>query len=136
MWGGSNFANHYYPGTDYADILYGDDGNDELHGDARITPNTNSEYNAAYDFMPGSDELHGGSGNDTLNGDGGDDLLWGDSGADTFQFDAPSTVTVAYNTQVKITPGDDGVKDFHDSEGDKLDFGGQGYSVGATTTGD
>src|SRR4051812_44614890 len=76
--------------------------------------------------LPGADQLHGGSGNDLLNGDGGNDLLWGDAGADTFQFDAPSTVTGAYNTQVQITPGDDVVKDFHGSEGDKLDFGGQG----------
>jgi Ca2+-binding RTX toxin-like protein len=125
MWGGSNFANHYYPGTNYADILYGDDGNDQLHGDARITPNTNSEYNAAYDFMPGSDELHGGSGNDTLNGDGGDDLLWGDSGADTFQFDAPYTVKDAWGSDFLITSGNDVVMDFNYVEGDRLAIGSQ-----------
>jgi len=121
MWGGTN-----------DDVLFGDGGNDVLHGDARSA----SEYYVDLGLTPGADQLHGGSGNDLLNGDGGNDLLWGDAGADTFQFDAPSTVTGAYNTQVQITPGDDVVKDFHGSEGDKLDFGGQGYSVGATTTGD
>src|SRR3954447_7343597 len=89
IWGGSNFINHFYPGTDYSDVLYGDGGNDELHGDVRLPFDRSmpSEYSMAVDAMPGADYLHGGSGNDILNGDGGNDLLWGDSGADTFRFD-------------------------------------------------
>jgi Ca2+-binding RTX toxin-like protein len=33
MSGGSNYINHYYPGTNYADVLYGGTGNDRLNGD-------------------------------------------------------------------------------------------------------
>ena len=85
MWGGSNYVSHYYPGTNYADVLYGGAGNDRLNGD--VPPSMAAEYNPDLDFMPGSDEIHGGSGNDILNGGGGNDTFWGDSGKDTFRFD-------------------------------------------------
>jgi len=137
MWGGTNYVSHYYPGTNYADVLYGGAGSDQLHGDARLPGDSSArtEYNALYDFMPGSDEVHGGTGNDILNGDGGNDTLWGDGGADRFRFDAPYTVKDATGADMRITSGDDVVMDFHPSEGDRLDFAGQAYSVKDTASG-
>jgi len=85
--------------------------------------------------MPGSDEIHGGTGNDVLNGDGGNDKLWGDGGADRFKFDAPYTVKDAAGADMRITSGDDVIMDFHPTEGDRLDFGGQTYSVRDTSSG-
>lgn len=136
MWGGSNYVNHYYPGTNYADLMYGGAGNDQLHGDVRLPANNGpSEYYAPLDFMPGADELHGGSGNDVLNGDGGNDKLWGDGGADRFEFDAPYTVKDAAGANMLIASGRDVVKDFHPWEGDRLDLNGQTYKVADSTAG-
>jgi Ca2+-binding RTX toxin-like protein len=136
LWGGSNYINHYYPGTDYSDVLYGDAGDDQLHGDVLITNYTvPSEYDPLLDFMPGHDELRGGSGKDTLNGDGGNDELWGDRGADTFEFDRPYVVKDARNNDLRITPGDDVIRDFNPAEGDRLDFNGQVYVLTYTSVG-
>ena len=101
-------------------------GNDQLHGDARLPSNSSlpTEYYKPLDFMPGSDELHGGTGKDILNGDGGNDTLWGDGGADRFKFDAPYTVKDAAGANMHITSGNDVIKDFHPSEGDRLDLSG------------
>jgi Ca2+-binding RTX toxin-like protein len=136
MWGGSNYVSHSYPGTNYADVLYGGAGNDQLHGDVRLPGSDRpSEYYAPLDFMPGADELHGGSGKDVLNGDGGNDRLWGDAGADRFRFDAPYAVRDAAGGNMRIASGDDVVRDFRPSEGDRLDFAGQAYSVKDTSSG-
>jgi Ca2+-binding RTX toxin-like protein len=136
MWGGSNFANRYYPGTNYADILYGGAGNDQLHGDARLPASSmRSEYNRSLDFMPAADELHGGSGDDVLNGDGGNDLLWGDGGKDIFEFDAPYIVKDASGANMRIISGRDVVKDFRAWEGDRLEFNGQTYKVADSAAG-
>ena len=63
-------------GSNYADHLTGDDGNDNhLLGRA------------------GDDTLIGGAGNDTLQGDAGADMLTGGDGADTFVFGDGDTVT-------------------------------------------
>jgi len=134
--GGSNYINHYYPGTNYADVLYGGSGNDQLHGDIlRPASGVKTEYNAALDLNAGSDELHGGVGADSLNGDGGNDKLWGDADPDRFVFDRPYTVLDALGASFPITPGDDLVMDFRPSEGDRLSFSGQAYSVVDTANG-
>ncbi len=136
LWGGSNYINHYYPGTDYSDVLYGDGGDDQLHGDVLITDYTaRSEYDPLLDFMPGHDELRGGAGHDVLNGDGGNDELWGQSGADTFVFDAPYVVKDARGNNLRITPGDDVIRDFNPAERDRLDFNGQDYVLAHTSVG-
>jgi Ca2+-binding RTX toxin-like protein len=135
LWGGSNYVSHFYPGTNYADVLFGDAGNDELHGDVLLPGSgKRSEYYAPSDFMPGSDELHGGTGDDMLNGDGGNDKLWGDAGRDTFRFDKPYTVLDASGANMRITSGDDVVMDFNPGE-DGLSFGGQSYTTADTSNG-
>src|SRR5215213_4151238 len=136
MWGGTNYVSHYYPGTNYADVLYGGAGSDQLHGDVLLPGNNlRSEYYPLYDSCPGSDEIHGGLDNDILNGDGGNDKLWGDGGADKFKFDAPYTVKDATGADFRITSGDDVVMDLRPSEGDRLNFSGQAYTVKDTPDG-
>jgi Ca2+-binding RTX toxin-like protein len=136
IYGGSNYVSHYYPGTNYADVLYGDAGNDQLNGDVpRPAAGVRSEYNPDRDFMPGSDEVHGGSGADTLNGGGGNDTLWGDGGADRFTFEARYTVLDAVGRSMTITAGDDVVMDFRPSEGDRLAFGTQSYAISDSSNG-
>src|SRR5215218_28637 len=134
LYGG--FGNDVLDGQWHTDTLYGEDGNDQLHGDARLpsSSSTPTEYYAPFDFMPGSDEIHGGTGNDVLNGDGGNDKLWGDGGADRFKFDAPYTVKDAAGADMRITSGDDVIMDFHPTEGDRLNFSGQ-YTVKDTSGG-
>ena len=123
-------------------MLYGEAGDDVLHGDARVLDRSvvTTEYVPYLDLKAARDELHGGAGNDTLNGDGADDTLWGDGGADVFQFDAPYEVRVydEHNRQVpyRITPGNDVIKDFDPLvEGDRLDFNGQNYTVSDSDAG-
>jgi Ca2+-binding RTX toxin-like protein len=137
IWGGTNYVSHVYPGTNYADVIYGGAGNDQLHGDARLPSSSSArtEYYKPSDFMPGSDEVHGGPGNDVLNGDGGKDTLWGDGGADRFKFDAPYTVKDAAGANMTITSDDDVIVDFRPGEGDRLDLAGQAYSVRDTSNG-
>jgi Ca2+-binding RTX toxin-like protein len=55
------------------------------------------------------DKLFGGDGDDTLNGGEGNDVVTGGDGADTFTFDS-------------LNFGNDRIKDFDASEGDRLDF--------------
>jgi Ca2+-binding RTX toxin-like protein len=136
MSGGSNYINHYYPGTNYADVLYGGTGNDRLNGDVlRPSSGVRTEYDPTLDLMPGSDEVHGGPGADVLNGDGGNDKLWGDSGTDTIQVDRPYTVLDARGVPLLVASGDDVVMDFNPAGGDRLDFRGQTYTVTDTPNG-
>ena len=62
-------------GSEHADHLTGDDGDNGLNGDG------------------GNDTLEGGAGDDWLDGQDGEDLLTGGEGADTFVFGDGDTVT-------------------------------------------
>ncbi|SEC78632.1 surface adhesion protein [Pseudomonas saponiphila] len=82
------------------DTLLGGDGNDILFGQGG---------NDLLDGGRGNDILLGGTGNDTLIGGKGNDILIGGSGADTFVWKAGDT-------------GNDVIKDFKASEGDRIDL--------------
>ncbi|WP_414159158.1 LapA family giant adhesin [Pseudomonas sp. BNK-45] len=82
------------------DTLLGGDGNDILFGQGG---------NDFLDGGRGNDILLGGTGNDTLIGGKGNDILIGGSGADTFVWKAGDT-------------GNDVIKDFKASEGDRIDL--------------
>jgi len=86
--------------NDGADTLMGGAGNDIIFGQGG---------NDALDGGKGNDILLGGSGNDTLIGGQGNDILIGGSGADTFVWKAGDI-------------GNDVIKDFKVSEGDRLDL--------------
>jgi len=85
---------------DGADTLLGGAGNDILFGQGG---------NDLLDGGKGNDILLGGTGNDTLIGGSGNDILIGGSGADTFVWKAGDT-------------GNDVIKDFKASEGDRIDL--------------
>ena len=92
------------------------------------------------DKLKGIENLRGGAGTDTLTGDSGDnildggagadrlvghygsDLLTGGADADTFVFGKESVVVSDSTTELDAET--DFVKDFTQSEGDKLDFSG------------
>ncbi|PVZ30200.1 immunoglobulin-like domain-containing protein, partial [Pseudomonas sp. CC120222-01a] len=86
--------------NDGADTLMGGAGNDIIFGQG------GNDY---LDGGKGNDILLGGSGNDTLIGGQGDDILIGGSGADLFVWKAGDV-------------GNDVIKDFKASEGDRLDL--------------
>lgn len=81
-------------------LCWGGAGNDILFGQGG---------NDLLDGGKGNDILLGGTGNDTLIGGQGNDILIGGSGADTFVWKAGDT-------------GNDVIKDFKASEGDRIDL--------------
>lgn len=96
---------HY---TDF-DVSGTHDGNDTLLGGAGNDIIFGQGGNDLLDGGKGNDILLGGTGNDTLIGGAGNDILIGGSGADTFVWKAGDT-------------GNDVIKDFKASEGDRIDL--------------
>ncbi|MFJ7797058.1 LapA family giant adhesin, partial [Pseudomonas sp. NPDC096950] len=91
------------------DVSGAHDGNDTLLGGAGNDILFGSGGNDTLDGGKGNDILLGGTGNDTLMGGSGNDILIGGSGADTFVWKAGDT-------------GNDVIKDFKASEGDRIDL--------------
>ena len=73
------------PGTDGADILNGDLGDDVFEGGAD------------------ADDIAGGAGDDTIDGDAGDDILAGDAGDDTIDGGAGTDIAVFAGNQLDYT---------------------------------
>lgn len=120
----SNIEQFNITGTQYADVLRGGAGNDNLVGG-----NGNDEFYGAggNDSMwggNGSDFLNGGAGRDILNGYGGSvgemDGLTGGAGADTFVLGNSSTAFyLGSNLSERAS-----VFDFNWAEGDKIQLHG------------
>ncbi len=91
------------------DVSGAHDGNDTLLGGAGNDILFGSGGNDWLDGGKGNDILLGGTGNDTLIGGQGNDILIGGSGADTFVWKSGDT-------------GNDVIKDFKASEGDRIDL--------------
>ncbi|PMZ00471.1 type I secretion protein [Pseudomonas sp. FW306-02-F02-AA] len=91
------------------DVSGSHDGNDTLLGGAGNDILFGQGGNDILDGGKGNDILLGGTGNDTLIGGQGNDILIGGSGADTFVWKAGDT-------------GNDVIKDFKASEGDRIDL--------------
>ncbi|WP_085631791.1 retention module-containing protein [Pseudomonas sp. R16(2017)] len=91
------------------DVSGAHDGNDTLLGGAGNDILFGSGGNDLLDGGKGNDILLGGTGNDTLIGGQGNDILIGGSGGDTFVWKAGDT-------------GNDVIKDFKASEGDRIDL--------------
>ncbi|MHC8389500.1 retention module-containing protein [Pseudomonas sp. MDT2-39-1] len=91
------------------DVSGAHDGNDTLLGGAGNDILFGSGGNDLLDGGKGNDILLGGTGNDSLMGGQGNDILIGGLGADTFVWKAGDT-------------GNDVIKDFKASEGDRIDL--------------
>ncbi|CAI8929414.1 serralysin [Pseudomonas sp. IT-P4] len=91
------------------DLSGAHDGNDTLLGGAGNDILFGSGGNDNLDGGKGNDILLGGTGNDTLMGGQGSDILIGGTGGDTFVWKAGDT-------------GNDVIKDFKASEGDRIDL--------------
>ncbi|UEB96120.1 LapA family giant adhesin [Pseudomonas sp. HN2] len=91
------------------DVSGAHDGNDTLLGGAGNDILFGSGGNDLLDGGKGNDILLGGSGKDTLIGGQGNDILIGGSGGDTFVWKSGDT-------------GNDVIKDFKASEGDRIDL--------------
>ncbi len=91
------------------DVSGAHDGNDTLLGGAGNDILFGSGGNDLLDGGKGNDILLGGTGNDTLIGGQGNDILIGGSGGDTFVWKSGDT-------------GNDVIKDFKASEGDRIDL--------------
>jgi hypothetical protein len=83
-------------------FMYGNYGNDEIHGTDESDHLTGGPGNDIIYGYGGGDYIEGGEGNDTLYGGNGDDVLVGGPGADYFD----------------CGEGYDIVEDFHPEEGD------------------
>lgn len=95
------------------DIVYGNLGNDVVYG--------NLGNDVLYGGQ-GNDTLYGGQGNDTLFGNAGDDVLYGNLGSDVFRFNSGS--------------GRDLILGFSRAENDRINVGGQTYTVTQAQNGD
>ncbi|WP_256577352.1 immunoglobulin-like domain-containing protein [Pseudomonas sp. R11(2017)] len=91
------------------DIIFGQGGNDYLDGGKGNDILLGGTGNDTLLGGEGNDLLFGGAGNDTLIGGKGNDILSGGAGADTFVWKAGDL-------------GQDVIKDFKLSEGDRLDL--------------
>ncbi|WP_347903081.1 retention module-containing protein [Pseudomonas purpurea] len=91
------------------DVSGSHDGNDTLLGGAGNDIIFGQGGNDLLDGGKGNDILLGGTGSDTLIGGQGNDILIGGSGADTFAWKAGDV-------------GNDVIKDFKASEGDRIDL--------------
>nr|WP_256675136.1 immunoglobulin-like domain-containing protein [Pseudomonas sp. URMO17WK12:I11] len=91
------------------DIIFGQGGNDYIDGGKGNDILLGGMGNDTLLGGEGNDLLFGGAGNDTLIGGKGNDILTGGTGADTFVWKAGDT-------------GQDVIKDFKFSEGDRLDL--------------
>ena len=118
-------GNDQLEGGDGHDVLFGWAGHDWLKG--------GDEYDRLYG-QAGIDVLEGGAGNnmlyggtetDHLHGDAGADALSGGTGADTFFFGQESVVDTGNAEETRtLSDETDTVKDFTQSEGDRLDLRG------------
>ncbi|WP_248918184.1 immunoglobulin-like domain-containing protein [Pseudomonas entomophila] len=91
------------------DIIFGQGGNDYIDGGKGNDILLGGTGNDTLLGGEGNDLLFGGAGNDLLIGGKGDDIMTGGTGADTFVWKAGDL-------------GNDVIKDFKASEGDRLDL--------------
>jgi len=111
-------------GSAFADLLWGDDGvnelrgldgNDTLKGFGGADSLTGGTGADSLEGMNGSDVLRGDNGHDTLNGGAGRDDLYGGSGGDSFVWWDTSETGATAGTA-------DAVHDFNRAQGDVIDL--------------
>lgn len=95
-----NTLNNELTGSNFADTIRANLGNDILHG-----LNGNDQLAGE----EGDDQLFGDAGNDQLDGGTGNDQMWGGTGNDTYIVDSPDDV--ANEARSLANPADSGGKD-------------------------
>ncbi|MDD9909894.1 MAG: DUF4114 domain-containing protein [Ahrensia sp.] len=90
------------------DLLYGGDGDDEIHG------------------VSGNDVIYGGRGNDDLSGNSGDDILHGNSGDDTLFGHSGNDKLIGGRGQDSLS-GNSGDDSLYGGHGDDKASGGSGH---------
>ena len=105
------------------DTLYGGPGNDALAGGAGTDTLTGGDGHDRLAGGAGTDTLYGHAGDDRLDGGAGRDTLSGGGGADTFVFGQDSVV-LNPTTDTARPAETDVVKDFAQSQGDRVDLRG------------
>lgn len=114
LWGGQDADLVDASAADAGQVIYGNLGNDDLRG------------GSAADLINGghgADTIVGGGGADTIVGGRDDDRLTGGAGADLFVMSRG------------LDNGQDTITDFNATQGDRLSFSGQAYTVADTTAG-
>lgn len=117
---GGEGADSVFGGKD-DDQVFGEGGDDRVEGNLGADVVYGNQGNDSVFGGDGADTLFGGKDDDVLTGGAGADLLEGGFGADVFVF--------------RSGDGADTVADFRFAEGDRLDFGGRGWTVAATDGG-
>lgn len=119
VWAGP--GNDLVRGGNGDDLVGGGLGNDEIHGGAGHDTLFGGAGADTLFGDKGKDELYGGAGQDRIIGGPGNDFLSGGADADTFVFAKGD--------------GKDVIRDFDAAEGDRIDLGGQTYTVTTGTDG-
>ena len=132
---GISNKNNSITGTDYKDIikgqnkidtLIGGDGNDKLYGYAG---------NDVLYGGNGEDTLYGGEGNDTLYGDNGNDILYGEKGADKL-YGGEGNDTIKGGDGNDTLDGGDGNDKLYGETGNDTIYTGTGDDIVTGGTGD
>ncbi|MEM9003636.1 MAG: cadherin domain-containing protein, partial [Cyanobacteria bacterium P01_F01_bin.86] len=76
-------SNDVFEGTTGIDLIFGDDGNDELSGAENDDVLSGEDGNDMIIGDDGNDQLFGGKGDDQITGKAGDDIIYGQTGNDT-----------------------------------------------------
>ena len=93
------------------DTIYGEAGNDELHGFTRKDTIDGGDGNDTIYGGANDDTLRGGAGNDTVYGGDGADAMEGGAGVDTLVYTALDAVTVNLSTGTVTASGFEGWHD-------------------------
>lgn len=121
-------------GEDGADLIFGDDNDQESGGDDVIYGGAGNDYIGGDDndvLLGGNDILYGGSGNDTIIGYGGSDSLYGGLGDDFLLGDTEghASLSASENPNGDYLDGGEGADTLYGGEGDDELIGGKGVDA-------
>jgi len=78
-----NAGNNAFQGGFGNDVIHGWEGDDTLMGNGQYWTHWDDAWSRTFDGSTDRDTIHGGAGNDFINGNAGADVLYGGSGNDT-----------------------------------------------------
>lgn len=121
------------------DVLLGNQGNDIIAGGQNEDAIAGGQGSDSVFGNLGDDTLAGNLGNDYLHGGQGDDLVYGGQGADTLLGGLGDNTLIGGlgpdTYVISASPGADLIQGFNQASGDRIDLGGQSYSLGSAADG-